>query len=204
MQDIIVPENLTSARYTVICDVDQTTLALDGCTALLSYSTEIYVSEDSIYATHGYTDSQKDGNFVTSCQKTEITRIAYGDGFEVMGTVTVKGYLNDQYSMDEYDGMLRAVTTTSEMTRKVEMSEDGSTIVGWIATDFEGSNASLYIIDKETMGLVNSVENFAPWREIVQSVRFDGVNAYVCTSVQLSDPVFFFDLSDIDTNSVKW
>ena len=202
VQDIIVPENLTSARYTVICEVDQKTLELDGCSALLSYSTEIYVSEDSIYATHDYTDSQKDGNLVTSCQKTEITRIAYGDGFEIMGTVTVDGYLNDQYSMDEYDGMLRAVTTTNEMTREVTMSEDGTTIIGWIMVGGKGSNASLYIIDKETMSLVNSVENFAPWGEIVQSVRFDGVNAYVCTSVQLSDPVFFFDLTDID--NITW
>jgi uncharacterized secreted protein with C-terminal beta-propeller domain len=36
----------------------------------------------------------------------------------------------------------------------------------------------------------------------VKSARFDGANAYVCTSVELSDPVFFFDLSDID--NITW
>ena len=28
-------------------------------------------------------------------------------------------------------------------------------------------------------------------------MRFDGTMAYVCTSIELSDPVFFFDLSDL-------
>jgi uncharacterized secreted protein with C-terminal beta-propeller domain len=42
------------------------------------------------------------------------------------------------------------------------------------------------------------VEHFAPVGETVESVRFDGTAAYVCTAVvvTMTDPVFFFDLSD--------
>ena len=59
------------------------------------------------------------------------------------------------------------------------------------------TNANLYCIDATTFETLATVESFAPWGESVRSVRFDGEAAYVCTSIQLSDPVFFFDLSDI-------
>ena len=45
--------------------------------------------------------------------------------------------------------------------------------------------------------------DFAPPREEIQSVRFDKESAYVCTSIELSDPVFFFDLSDLDNITYK-
>ena len=45
--------------------------------------------------------------------------------------------------------------------------------------------------------MVAKVERFAPNGETVQSVRFDGDYAYVCTSIVFTDPVFFFDLSDL-------
>ena len=47
------------------------------------------------------------------------------------------------------------------------------------------------------MKTVSSVIGFAPDGETVRSVRFDGTNAYVCTAVMQTDPVFFFDLSNI-------
>ena len=45
--------------------------------------------------------------------------------------------------------------------------------------------------------------DFAPPREEIQSVRFDKETAYVCTSIELSDPVFFFDLSDLNNITYK-
>ena len=44
---------------------------------------------------------------------------------------------------------------------------------------------------------------FAPRGESVQSARFDGDVAYICTAVRLSDPVFFFDLSDYSSITYK-
>ena len=37
----------------------------------------------------------------------------------------------------------------------------------------------------------------------MRSVRFDGTDAYVCTAVELTDPVFFFDLSDVNNITYK-
>ena len=68
-----------------------------------------------------------------------------------------------------------------------------------------GLNAALYCIDINTWETVAKVENFAPKGETVESVRFDGDKAYVCTAVvvTLTDPVFFFDLSDLNNITVK-
>lgn len=198
VENIVAPETLTDSCYTVISALDQNGLTMDFCTALLSYSNEIYVSGDSIYATHGYNHRVTEGQVTTSEQVTEITRVRYGEGFEIVGTATVKGSVKDQYSMDEYEGMLRVVTTTMRSKIKETIFEDGNALAEFVGGEEIGSNASLYILNADTMEIVQSVENFAPWGETVQSARFDGVSAYVCTSVQLSDPVFFFDLSDID------
>jgi uncharacterized secreted protein with C-terminal beta-propeller domain len=55
--------------------------------------------------------------------------------------------------------------------------------------------------------VIASVKDFAPEGEDVQSVRFEGTTAYVCTAVNLQneilDPVFFFDLSDLNNISYK-
>jgi uncharacterized secreted protein with C-terminal beta-propeller domain len=198
VENIVAPETLTDSCYTVTSALDQNGLTMDFCTALLSYSNEIYVSGDSIYATHGYNHRVTEGQVTTSEQVTEITRVRYGEGFEIVGTATVKGSVKDQYSMDEYEGMLRVVTTTMRSKIKETVFEDGNALAEFVGGEEIGSNASLYILNADTMEIVQSVENFAPWGETVQSARFDGVSAYVCTSVQLSDPVFFFDLSDID------
>jgi uncharacterized secreted protein with C-terminal beta-propeller domain len=48
------------------------------------------------------------------------------------------------------------------------------------------------------------VENFAPEGDEVTSARFDGDTAYICTAevIVLTDPVYFFDLSDI--TNITW
>ena len=66
-----------------------------------------------------------------------------------------------------------------------------------------GVNASLYCIDVTSFDIVASVIDFAPPNEEINSVRFDKECAYVCTAIQVSDPVFFFDLSDINNITYK-
>ena len=201
---IISPDTLTSTRYTVVCMMDEKTLELKGSSAFLSYSENVYVSEDSIYATRGYADRRKDGKMTTTESVTEISRLAYSDsGLEFKGSVTVKGYVKDQYSLDEHNGILRVVTTTSKNSYYERYSNDNELVMVEPAGVNNGTNASLYCIDIENWEMLASVENFAPVGEVVQSVRFDGDAAYVCTSVQLSDPVFFFDLSDLENITYK-
>ncbi len=204
MADIITPETLTSARYTVISKLDEATLGFEDATAFMSYSEEVYVSTDKIFATHRYNDQKDDvsGKALLNKSMTDISAISYNEAeMKYLGSVTVEGYVNDQYSLDEYEGMLRVVTTTDTTIQKFYDSEDYySDSVG---LEVLGTSANLYCVSLENYEIVSSVIGFAPKGETVRSVRFDGTDAYVCTAVQLKDPVFFFDLSDVNNITYK-
>lgn len=201
---IIVPDTLSNIRYTVVTKLEENTLALKGTAAYLSYSEDVYVSPHHVFLTRVFADQQdnKDGT-ITRNSMTEISCLTYdGDSFERKGTVTVRGYVKDQWSMDEYEDILRVFTTTNATT--IMKQYDNGTVSAEILQTATGqSNASLYCIDLSTFEIVASVIDFAPPREEIQSVRFDKETAYVCTSIEMSDPVFFFDLSDLANITYK-
>ena len=208
-EDIIFPETLTSKYYTVVTQVDMSTLELEGAAGCLCYSSELYVSSDKIFLTRQYSDyikGEENGTpVVKNTTMTEIYALGYGaDGFKKLGGTSVEGRVKNQYSLDEYEGVLRVVTTLPGTTKyygDVKLDRDGSI---WYkdkeaTVSFTQSNAALYCIDLASWQIVGEVRNFAPDGETVESVRFDGTNAYVCTAVVITftDPVYFFDLSDM-------
>ena len=205
---IVSPDKLSDTRYTVVVKLDESTLKLSGTAAYLSYSEDVYVSENYVFLTRVFADKKEneDGT-VTRNSMTEISCLAYGeDSFEGIGNVTVRGYIKDKWSMDEYEGILRVFTTTNATTYREYREENhvGENLTTSILQTATGqSNASLYCIDLSSFEIIASVIDFAPPREEIQSVRFDKENAYVCTSIELSDPVFFFDLSDLENITYK-
>lgn len=200
MEDIYSPEELTSARYTVICKLDGKTLEMNDTAAYLSYSTEVYVSRDSIYLTRSFTDTIEAGDKTTHTSRTEISRLRYdSEKLESKGSTIIDGRILNQYSMDQQEDILRVVTTIDSDT--YQKTSDGE--MSSVAFLDSVLSASLYCIDLNTWETVASVEAFAPQGEEVRSVRFDGNNAYVCTSIVLTDPVFFFDLSDLNNITCK-
>ena len=201
-ENIILPDEANRTQYTVVIKLDENTLNVEGKLAFLSYSKDVYVSKDHIFLTHVSADIKQEGNTSVRNAMTEITCLTYSDGFEQKGSVTVRGYVKDQWSMDEYEGILRVVTTTNATTVRKSASS-GSLRAEILMTATGNSNASLYCVDLEKFEIVASVEDFAPPREEVQSVRFDKETAYVCTSIEMSDPVFFFDLSDLNNITYK-
>ena len=200
MENIVCPDKITSKNYTVVSLLDESTLDLNGCAGFLSYSNEVYVTNNAIYATSGSSEDISDTVSVKSKSVTKIACISYGDAFDVKGAITVDGYIKDRYSLDEYKDILRVVTTTSSFTKK-QYNFAGNE--SFVLNTSDGTSASLYCIDLEAWEVVASVENFAPKGETVRSVRFDKDYAYVCTAVQLTDPVFFFDLSDLSNITYK-
>ncbi len=170
--NIYLPEHSTRACYTVLACVGEDGLL--SAEALFSFSQEVYVSQDSLFATNAYT-----GEEGVVC--TEIARVLYGDGFVLGGKAVIEGTVHDRYSMDAYDGYLRVFADAPADFRK-GLQE----------------NVSLFIFEEDTMELVSSVERFAPDGETVQSARFDKNYGYVCTAliVKFTDPVYYFDLSD--------
>lgn len=202
---IVSPDNLSNTRYTVVMKLDENSLDLKGTAAYLSYSEDVYVSEHHVFLTHVFAEKteNEDGTH-TRNSMTEISCLTYGgDSFERKGNVTVRGYVKDQWSMDEYEGILRVFTTTNATTIKEQSYDNGTVSAEILQTATGQSNASLYCIDLSTFEVVASVIDFAPPREEIQSVRFDKETAYVCTSIELSDPVFFFDLSDLNNITYK-
>ena len=202
---IVSPGQLNNTRYTVVMKLDADTLDLKGTAAYLSYSEDVYVSENHVFLTHVFADKKEneDGTY-TRNSMTEISCLTYGgDSFERKGNVTVRGYVKDQWSMDEYEGILRVFTTTNATTIREQNYSNGSVSAEILQTATGQSNASLYCIDLSSFEIVASVIDFAPPREEIQSVRFDKTIAYVCTSIELSDPVFFFDLSDLNNITYK-
>lgn len=198
---IYAPNELSSSNYTVLTKIDQKTLEIKSEYALLSFADPvIYATKDSFYISRNYNDSKLDGEYKVSYIRSEICKIDYsGEQFVNAGTFKLDGHINNQYSMDEYEGVLRVFVSTSVSKRWT--TEKGG--MYGISTMETGTNASLYCVDAKTLKKLASVEYFAPKGEDVKSARFDKNTAYVCTSVKFTDPVFFFDLSDLDNITYK-
>ena len=194
MENIACADKITSKHYTVVSLLDENTLDLGGCAGFFSFTNDVYITDSAIYASNSLYEDFRDVS-LRSKQATEISCISYGgDGFDVKGSIKIDGHIKDRYSLDEYEGVLRVVTTTRVSTVQYNAFYDKD-YSGTIEPN--GTNASLYCIDLENWEIVASVEKFAPIGESVRSVRFDKNYAYVCTAVEIKDPVFFFDLSDL-------
>ncbi len=194
-KDIISPETLSAASYAVVYRLDAKSLALEGNSAFLSYSQNAYVSANAAYLTRSFMQNTQNGATRTQTSMTEISVLEYKGEFNCKGSVVIEGHIKDQYSLDEYNGILRIVTTTSV----TEYEDKGSYAVARAGS----TNADLVCVRLEDMSVAAHVKSFAPEGESVRSVRFDKAAAYVCTSVELSDPVFFFDLSDLSNVTYK-
>ncbi|MBQ8309234.1 MAG: beta-propeller domain-containing protein [Clostridia bacterium] len=192
-EDIVSPETLAELHYTFICRIDQDLTVVDS-TAFLSYSEQIYVSADNIFATREYTKRLDEGETYQMASVTEIATVSYADGdLDYIGSFEVEGIVKNQYFMDEYEGVLRVITEDSE---RVEYAAQTDKAIKWYPT-----NANLYCVRLSDFVIAGSVERFAPDGETVESVRFKNEKAYACTAYTFTpvptDPVFAFDLSDL-------
>ena len=200
VENIIYPENATNARYTVICRFETQTAALTDHYAFLSYSDTAYVSRDNIFLTRPFQTTYNHGDCAYSESFTEISCVSYADEtLQFVDSATVPGSVKNQYSMDEYNRILR-VATSVQRQQIGRARKEYETIDTIPQPDATGRNAGLYCISLQSFEIVGKLEWFAPSGEEVQSARFDGDTAYVCTAlvVEMTDPVFEIDLSDLN------
>ncbi len=135
----------------------------------LGSSSNVYVSMNNVFVAENVIN---DISAINNESRTAVTKIDYSDGnFGVSKSVVIKGYINNQFSMDEYNGMFRVATTT-----------------GW-----NDSENNLYIYD-ENLRLISKLEGIAK-DERIQSVRFLGERIYIVTFRQI-DPFFVIDVSN--------
>ncbi len=197
-EDILCPEEINSRNYSVIMKLDGKTLEVLDCKAMLSYSSEIYVSREHIFTTYSYWDTVEENANGDKKQRlmTTVTCIGYaGEALEVKGSFTVEGAVLNQYSMDEHEGTFRIVTSTQNDRLQKNYGNQAVPDIYWESGQ---NSANLYVVNMADWSIAGKVEGFAPKGEEVTSVRFEDDTAYVCTALKqmLMDPVYFFDLSD--------
>ena len=202
---ITVPDAPSGIHYTTAYLLDSESLAVKDEHALLGTPSAQYVSENALYLVSEYTvlDTEKNGDptvhevmgnrYLREATTSYIESIRYTkDGFEVLGGVTLEGSVKNQYSMDEYEGILRVAVTNEETWHQLKP----------LGNRFEKSvfekSASLYLVSLDSFEVISSANKFAPIGESVQSVRFDHTLGYICTAEvkTFTDPVYRFDLSD--------
>ncbi len=167
--DIFVQDETYCTAFTVITSVDVTSSEVVDSMGLMAGDDTLYVSSDNIYLT----DRSWDWTSYSYNDESRILRISYNDGkLKSEATGTFPGYLNDDYSIDEYNGYVRLVTTYRE---------------DWV--NYNG----LYIYDMD-MNKVSVIKNLAEG-ETIRSARFMGDTAYFVT-FRNTDPLFAVDLSD--------
>lgn len=168
--DIYIPEQVSGSGYVVISAVDmKKPEETADAKAVLADGGHFYVSSSGIYIGSPQQDWE-----ASQYDYTELLKLNYKNGtITFQAHTNVDGYLNDQFSMDEYRGNLRLVTTLSH----------------------QGGNQtnSLIVLD-EKLNQIGEIEDLAPGEQ-VYSARFMGDVGYFVTFRQM-DPLFSVDLSN--------
>lgn len=161
--DICLPQVSQGCMYEVITSIDIANPdEICDSTAIFSQGGQTYVSNQNIYY---YETQWEDSDRYT----TAVRKFAYQDGkLEGKAQGSFAGYLNDTFSIDEYQGKLRVVTT-------------------------DGDTNAVYVMD-ENLEITGAIEDLAK-DERVYSARFIGDTGYFVTFRE-TDPLFSVDLSD--------
>ncbi len=163
-KDIYLPEGTKGCMYEIVSSINlkQPDKIADS-KAIFSEGGDAYVSNKNIY----YYEEEWTGN--GKQEKTLLRKLSYKKGkLAVVAQKTFKGYLNDSFSIDEYDGYLRMVVT-------------------------RGKTNAVYVLDQK-LKLTGKITNLAK-DERVYSARFLGDTGYFVTYKE-TDPLFSVDLSN--------
>ena len=171
ISDVYLPDQTSQPDYLVASGINiQDPENVISSKAIVSGAADFYMSSDNLFICN---NNWNDGK-----SSTEILRFACEDG-EISGGAMCElpGFLNDTFSLDEYQGYLRVLLTE----------------------DSNGESNSLYILDAD-MQVTGAIRDLADG-ETIRSARFMGTIAYFVTFRQ-TDPLFCADLSDPDNPQI--
>ncbi len=148
--------------------------------SVAGYNGELYCSGENIYLTQ---TQHYNGN-----ETTKITRFSTENGVVTpQSSGSVKGYVLNQFSMDEYNGYFRIATTSNNNSYNYyDETED----VIWSENN-RSNNVFVLDMDLKTVGAITGIAE----TESIKSVTFKGDIGYVVTYEQ-TDPLFAIDFSD--------
>lgn len=181
--------------YLVVSAVDMLTAQSTERSAVLGGAENVYCTSENLYYTFTNYDSVKNGNTQTTENSTTIVKLSLSkDEIKNLATGRVKGRPLNQFSMDEYEGNLRIVTTSDETVVEEVYYGNGFAASDSVASSVSSSSSnSLYVLDGE-LKVIGKLEDLAK-DERVYSVRFDKNVGYFVTFRQV-DPLFTVDLTD--------
>lgn len=175
-EDIIIPPYLENLNYAVVTALNVSTQAA-STKAVLGMADQIMMSQNNLYLTATVMDV--DNNWYE--RSTGITRFSVTNGgLKYLASGKVAGYIDNQFSLDEYGGNLRIATTSYNDDRKTVNN--------------------VFVLNN-LLESVGSVGNLAEG-ERIYSVRYVGDTAYVVTYRE-TDPLFVVDLSNPTQPVVK-
>lgn len=172
------PETRYACSFVNMLAIDISDGSHETLSIVAGWASTVYMSTDSIYFAVQKWDGdieEEDGAAIPermSSARTTVYQISVeGTGMTASASGNVRGWLLNQFSMDQHGEHLRLATTTS-----------------W--TDPENA---VYVLDSD-MRIVGELEGLAP-TERIYSARFVGETLYLVTFRQV-DPLFVIDLSD--------
>ena len=180
--DIMLLGEPGAAQYLTVSSIDVGSPAefLDT-QSILGCGSDIYCNSETLVVALTTMEETND----VSKDKTELFRFSLKDGAVTMESQgSVPGYVLNQFSMDEYNGYFRIVTTEN-----VTHYFNGG---GIASAEQEKTRNHLFVLD-ESMNIVGSIEDLARG-ESIYSARFMGDTGYFVTYRQV-DPLFTVDLS---------
>lgn len=180
---VYVPDSPASAQYLVITGADAAQPARHvSSQAMLDGGGTLYAGLESLYIAASRSVAIP-GGWETV---TRLTRFSTEKGVvRRKATGSVEGRILNQFSMDEYKGHFRIVTTCDRWQEYT----NGAPAAGFQSK--AGNN--LFVLDAG-LKTVGKIENLAPG-ESIYSVRFDGETGYFVTFRQV-DPLFTVSLRD--------
>jgi hypothetical protein len=185
--DLYVPEFGNGTDLSLVISIDTSApIPAIAASGILSSWCSIYMTPDSLYLASGNDwlwIAPIPGAFTPQANPEPRTAIhkfsVNGSSGSPLyrGSGVVDGWINDRFSMGDYQGYLRIGTTRG----------------GWWG---EGISNQLAVLAEKDGGLSETgrITGLAPG-ERIYSMRFDGVRGYMVTFRQ-TDPLFTFDLSD--------
>ncbi len=180
--DIMLLGEPGAAQYLTVSSIDVGSPAefLDT-QSILGCGSHIYCKSETMVVALTTMEETND----VSKDKTELFRFSLKDGAVTMESQgSVPGYVLNQFSMDEYNGYFRIVTTENV----THYFNEG----GIASAEQEKTRNHLFVLD-ESMNIVGSIEDLARG-ESIYSARFMGDTGYFVTYRQV-DPLFTVDLS---------
>ena len=182
--DIYYIDDFYAENFINICSFNIEDKKAVNVESFMGMNPTIYCSLDNMYFINSTSKYSKDN-------KIEILKVKLANNeLKLDSRAVLPGTINDQFSIDEYNGYLRVATT--------EYVYDT-----WLwSEDYEEERIlnHLYVLD-DKMKLVGQTDDYGV-NEKIYSVRFIKDVAYVVTFKEI-DPLFVMDLSDPKNPTIR-